>query len=63
MNDTIFCLVPSCQHRTIAERKRPLGRRPGSNVIVIHHECEDHKFHQLFGGSKPWEPCDCPRDA
>ena len=62
MNGKIKCPVlvegRECGHEEILDKKRSLGRRPGSNEIIVHHECALHKFHIIFPGGK-FKPCDC----
>lgn len=65
MKNTIKCPVPrgdvECGREEILARKQGLGRRPGSDYQVVHHECGLHKFHIEFPGGG-WVPCGCSSD-
>lgn len=62
MNEKIKCPIPvdgrECGREEILDRKRPIGKLPGSSEFIVHHECSLHKFHIVFPGGK-WKPCDC----
>ena len=65
MDKAIKCPVPTgsreCGRDEIMAGKRGLGRRPGSDYQVVHHECDLHKFHIQFPGGG-WVPCNCSSD-
>jgi hypothetical protein len=48
----------TCGREHIKTRKKPLGRKRGSNFSFVHYECEIHKFHVRFPGQQ-WVHCDC----
>ena len=62
MNEKIKCPVSvngrECGREEILSKKRMLAKRQGSNEIIVHHECDLHKFHIIFPGGI-WKPCDC----
>jgi hypothetical protein len=58
----ITCPVPkgnrACGREEILEKKKPLGKKPGSRFRVVHHECQEHEYHISYPGGE-WTPCDC----
>jgi hypothetical protein len=48
-----------CGREELLEKKKPLGKKPGSRFVVFHHECEEHEFHVSYPGGER-TPCDCP---
>ena len=61
-DNTIKCQL--CGSEEVLKRKKVLGRKPGSKLYFIHHECKSgHRFHSSYStdtsGPGRLLGCDC----